>query len=251
MHRLTALCIRHPRLTLLAALALLAAGGYSALRTELSVGMDANLGADHPLVRQFDGFLERFGGGYPVLIAYECGGPETCWGALDPAALEMAHAVARQLEQAPFVARVASVATSPVLAPSAELGLDARRLFADGAPSEDPELRKLALEDPLWERTLLSADGRVGAIVVELAATDSDALLSVVEEIRRALAPYEAGFRFHLVGEAAIWVAAHDDAARSMLRIAASPSPPTRASGARASTRSAHCVQRSRAWARP
>jgi predicted RND superfamily exporter protein len=69
MYRLTALCIRHPRLTLLAALSMLAAAGYSTLRTELSVGMDANLGADHPVVRQLDGSLERFGGGYPVLIA--------------------------------------------------------------------------------------------------------------------------------------------------------------------------------------
>jgi len=218
MHRLTALCVRHPRLTLLAALVALAAGGYSALRTDLSVGMDANLGADHPVVRQFDGFLERFGGGYPVLIAYECGAAR-CTGALDPVALEMAHAVSSQLEQARFVARVASVATTPILVPSAELGLDARRLFTDGAPSEDPALRKLALEDPLWSRTLLSVDGRVGAIVVELAATDSEALISVIDQIRRALAPHErAGFRFHLVGEAAVWVAAHEDSARSMLR---------------------------------
>jgi hypothetical protein len=131
----------------------------------------------------------------------------------------MAHAVARQLEPARYVARVASIATTPVLAPSAEFGLDARRLFSEGTASEDPELRKLALADPLWSRTLISADGRVGAIIVELASTESDALLSVIEAIRSALAPHEPDFRFHLVGEAAIWVAAHEDGARSMLRV--------------------------------
>lgn len=45
----------------------------------------------------------RFGGGYPVLIAYECGVARNCAGALDPLALEMAHQVSRSLEQSPFV----------------------------------------------------------------------------------------------------------------------------------------------------
>lgn len=218
MHRLTSLCIHKPWLTLITALALLAASGYSVARTELSVGMDANLGADHPAVREFDAFLETFGGGYTVLIAYECLDADACRDALDPRALTMAHSVARQLEQSRFVARVSSVATTPLLVRGTELDLDARRLVSGGAPSTDPELRRLALADDLWSGTLLSADGRIGAVVVELAETGSDSVLGVMEEINGALAAHEAHLRFHIVGEPAIWMAAHADAAQSMLR---------------------------------
>jgi hypothetical protein len=67
---------------LLRPLALVALSVPPILRTEQAVGMDATLGADHPVVRQFDAFLERFGGGYPILVAYECGAARDCAGAL-------------------------------------------------------------------------------------------------------------------------------------------------------------------------
>ncbi len=220
MHRLTSLSVRYPRLTLGLALLLVALATPPILRTGLAVGMDATLGPEHPVVLRFDAFLERFGGGYPVLIAYECSEAEDCRGALDPPALEMAYDVSRQLEQSPFVARVSSPATASLLVASADLGIEARRLVTDGELSADPELRRLALTDALWSRTLLSADGRVGAIVVELASTDSAALFGVVEEIERALEPHaRAGFRFHAVGEPMLWVAAHEDSVASMVRV--------------------------------
>jgi predicted RND superfamily exporter protein len=220
MHRLTSLCARHPWLTLGLVLLLVAFAVPPIFRTELAVGMDATLGPEHPVARRFDEFLERFGGGYPVLIAYECGTAKNCQGALDPGALAMAYAVSRQLEQSPFVARVSSPATAALLVASADLGIEARRLVTDGEPSSDPELRAIALADSLWSRTLLSADGRVGAIAVELASTESAALFGVVEEIDRALEPHtRAGFRFHQVGEPTMWVAAHDDSVASMVRV--------------------------------
>ena len=132
----------------------------------------------------------------------------------------MAYEVSRRLEQSPFVARVSSPATASLLVSSADLGIEARRLVVDGEPSSDPELRALALADSLWSRTLLSADGRVGAIAVELASTESAALFGVVKEIDRALEPHtRAGFRFHQVGEPTMWVAAHDDSVASMVRV--------------------------------
>src|SRR3990172_6606065 len=98
MHRLTAICVRYPWVTLAVTLALTAVAGWSALNTRLAVGAHANLGADHPAVRQFDGFLEQFGGGYPIVVAYECGDPGVCDGAFDPAALQMASSVSHDLE---------------------------------------------------------------------------------------------------------------------------------------------------------
>lgn len=220
MHRLTALCVRHPWLTLLVALAAVAGAARSSFRSELDVGLGATLGADHPAVRTFESFLERFGGGYPVLVAYDCDRPALCRSALDPAALEMADAVSRRLVRSSFVSRVSSPATTPLLISSEELGIGARRLVEGRRAVLDPALRELALADPLWRRTLLSTDGRVGAIAVELVSTESRALTSVVEEIEQAIAPYrDEGFRFHLVGEAVLWVAAHADSAASMLRV--------------------------------
>src|SRR3989304_476027 len=110
MHRLTAICVRYPWVTLAVAVALTAAAGWSALRTGSAVGTDANLGSDHLQVRRFDAFLERFGGGYPIVVAFDCAGPDPCEGAFDRAALEMASVVAHDLEQSPFVAHVASPA---------------------------------------------------------------------------------------------------------------------------------------------
>ena len=220
MHRLTSLCVRHPRLTVALCLGLVALSARPILGTGLAVGLDATLGAHHPAVRRFGEFLGRFGGGYPLVIAYECGAARSCRDALDPAALAMAYDVSRDLERSRFVARVSSPATASLLVASDDLGIEARRLVVEGKPQPDPQLRAIALRDRLWSRALLSADGRVGAIVVELASTETEALTLVVGEVARAIEPHErAGFRFHLVGEAALWVAAHEDSVASMVRV--------------------------------
>jgi hypothetical protein len=219
MHRLTSICVRHPWVTVSLVLALTALAGVSALRAAMAVGTDATLGANHPAVRQFDEFLGRFGGGYPIVIAYECANPKLCDSALDPAALKMAYSVSRRLEQAKHVSRVSSPATSSLLVRSADF-LDARRLVEDGRVVEDPWLLQLALHDPLWSRALVSLDGRVGAIVVELASTETPALFGVVELIRTTLDPFERnGFRFYPLGDAILWVTAHEDAVSSAVRV--------------------------------
>jgi predicted RND superfamily exporter protein len=219
MHRLTAVSVRHPWLAVLVALAAVLAAARGALQTELSVGLGATLGADDPVVREFEAFLERFGGGYPVVIAYECASPAICRSALDPAALDMARAVTRELLRAPVVSRVASPATSPLLVRSADLGLEVRRFAANGSRGSNAELVRLAREDPLWRRTLLSTDGTAGAIAVEVASTEADALVSVVEEIEAAIAPHRGDFTFHLVGDAVLWDAAHTGSVESMVRV--------------------------------
>jgi predicted RND superfamily exporter protein len=221
MHRFTSLCARHPWLTLGLVLALIVLAVRPILRTGLALGVDASLGPDHPEVRRFEEFLARFGGGYPVVIAYDCGSAPRCASALDTSALAMVHAISRELAQSRFVTRVSSPATASLLVASADFGLEARRLVVDGVPTRDPSLRERALADGLWSRALVSTDGRVGAIAVELASTESAALLGIEQEIERALAPHaKQGFRFHQVGEATMWVAAHQHAVTSMLRVA-------------------------------
>ena len=218
MHRLTAMCVRHPWATIAAALALTAIAGVSAARTGLAVGAHANLGENHPRVREFDEFLGRFGGGYPVLIAFECVTQLGCVDAFSPSALQMASAVSHVLEQSNFVSRVSSPATARLLVSSEDSRLDGRQFVVDGKVVSDPELVRAALADPLWSRTLVSANGRVGAIVVELSSTESDALSSVMRCIRQTIAPYTADFRFHVVGEAVTFVAAQEAGLESAVR---------------------------------
>jgi uncharacterized protein len=221
MQRLTEICARHPWATLALTLALTAAAIWSALRTGTAIGTDANLGSDHPDVREFDAFLERFGGGYPVVVAYECADTAVCNSVFDTAALQMADAVARQLQKAPFVSRVSTPATTRLLVPSPDFGLDARRFVVDGVPTNDPELISRALADPLWRGTIVSADGDVGAIVVDVSSTEGAALSTTIEAIRTAIAPFASRFNFHVVGEAAVSVAAQETGRSSASRAGA------------------------------
>lgn len=210
MHRLTAICVRYPLVTVGVSAVLSAVSLVAVLHTEMAVGTDANLGAEHSAVEEFDSFLDRFGGGYPILIGYECF-PSECDTVLDPTALEMASAISRSLEKAASVSRVSSVAASRLLSPSSDFGIEARQLVVNGRAIQDRELLANALEDPLWAGTLVSADGRVGAIVVELASTASEALAEVIDEIRRETAPFEGRFRFYLAGEAVLFVESQED----------------------------------------
>ncbi len=221
MQRLTVLSARHPRLTLalLGLLCVLAA--RLALQLEVVVGNEAWVGAEDPELVRLEAFQERFGGGDPVLIAFECFEAAGCDDVFSNPALRMAHDVARSLERAPHVLRVASPATSPLLVASASGDLEARGFVRDGVPVRDAALVRLALSDPMWSRTLVSEDAKVGAIVVELASTGS-AAFPVVEAIRRAIAPFQqGGFRFHLVGEPMLRVTVHEATTTSAVRVGA------------------------------
>ena len=219
MNRLTVICVRYPWVALACVALLTAISAWSTLETNRAVGTDATLGASHPAVHRFDDFLDRFGGGYPIVVAYECVDPSVCVGAFDPNALRMAEKVAHRLEQSRFVSRVSSVSTTRLLVASRESGLDAKQFVVDGKPVAEASLRKVALADPLWARTLVSPNGRAGAIVVELSSTESDALSSVIADIRETTEPFaHNGFRFHLVGEAVMFVASQEDGLSSAVR---------------------------------
>jgi predicted RND superfamily exporter protein len=84
---------------------------------------------------------------------------------------------------------------------------------------EDPTLVGLALADPLWSGTIVSTNGRVGAIVVELNSTEGAALSTTMSAVRESISPFSAhGFDFHIVGEAAVSVAAQETGRDSAAR---------------------------------
>lgn len=220
MQWLTRRALGSPRATLILALmvSVVAALGLPRIATE--VGYRGVLGDSHPSVLELDAFIARFGGGLPVFAVYSCAETSSCDSVFDDAPLRMARRVEQAMLEHPLVRRVDSPASSPILVP-APGGFAVRRLIEDGRVASDRDaLRERALGDELWEGNLVSPDGRVGAIVVQLASSDSHTTSSVVPALREALAPFEAqGFRFHLVGDPVDFAVAGGELQRETPRI--------------------------------
>ena len=64
------------------------------------------------------------------------------------------------------------------------------------------ELAQRVLDDPLWVGDLVSADGRVGVIVVQPADNEPETDLLLTDTIDAVLEPFRAdGFSYHIVGD--------------------------------------------------
>lgn len=220
MDRLTLLSLQRPRTAAALLLLLSVVLGVGVLRLRADTGFRAYLGADHPVVRELDGFIDRFGGGLPVAAVYRCENAKLCDTVFDRAPLEMAATVARALATLPGVRKVESPATSVVLVPS-EDGFAVRRLVEKGQiPPDAADLASRAREDPLWVGSLVSEDGRTGALVVELVSSGSEASIAVVHALRDALRPFEAkGFEFHLVGQSVELLVTDEELAADSARL--------------------------------
>jgi predicted RND superfamily exporter protein len=219
---LTRLALAFPRATLLAALGLSLAFAAGLARLETAVGYRAFLGEAHPSVRRFDAFLARFEGGLPLALVYACEGEAPCTSVFDASALEMARDVSATLAGAPGVRRVESPATATLLVPERPpLPPRPRRFIEGGEPAPDREaLGRRAREDRLWRGALVSADGMVGAIVVEVAGSEGATAQAVWSAAEAAMAPFEArGFRFHAVGGPVEFVVAGGDLERAAQRL--------------------------------
>jgi predicted RND superfamily exporter protein len=212
VHVLTRAALSRPRLALLLVLGISLGFAAGALRLRSDAGFRAYIGPDRPAVRAFDAFLARFAGGLPVAAVFSCSETRACSSVFDARALEMAQAVSRAMERVPGVRAVESPATSPLWIPTPE-GFRVRRAVEHGRPAPDRErLGARAKLDPLWVGSLISADGQVGAILIELASSESEVSVSVLRALERSLAPWQArGFQFALVGDPVEFVIAGGD----------------------------------------
>ena len=202
VERLTRAVFDHPRasLGLLTALTVLLAAGVPRLETD--VGYRSVLGRHHPAVTRFEDFLGRFGGGFPLAAVYDCAQTDACESVFDADALRTSAEIADRLAGEPSIRRVESVATTPLLVPDGDDDVKVRTLVEHGAPAADREaLARRALHDSLWPRWLVDAEGRVGAIVIEVASSQSRDQVAAYAALDAALAPHEArGYRFQRVG---------------------------------------------------
>jgi len=213
--------LRHPRVAVALALAAAAALGSGALRVGTDSGYRALLGASHPVVRELDAVASRFGGGAPFSVTFRCAGAAPCRSVLEPAALEMAHALATAIGATPGVRRVDGPATSPLLVSELFDLPRARVLAPGGAPAPDlDELVPRALSDPLWVGQIVSPDGGAGALIVTLEDSSSATAERAVDAALGALAPFEArGFSFALAGGPVEFVVAGRDLDRQAQRL--------------------------------
>ena len=201
MYTLTRLSLRAPAVTFLVVVLVTAAFLAGLPRLRSAFGIRPLLGGEHPAIQTLERFIELYGGGFPVLVVWECGPEEPCRTIFDAASLAMAGELERTLDAVEGVRDVQGPATAPLLVPHSD-GFAVRRFVENGRPVSDAEALALrALEDPLWVRHLVSEDGSVGSVVVYLRDSKSDTMERVVDAIQPALVRFEEkGFTFHLVG---------------------------------------------------
>lgn len=214
---LTRFSLRWPGATLGGVALLTVVLGLGIPRIQRETSLRTFLGPDHPTVVTLDRHVERFGGGYPVIIAFSCD-ESPCESIFDDEALAVASDVARRLERTPGVRAVHGPANTAVLRAAGE-DLVARRLVDDdgaGPPTDRAALVAAALMDPLWQRALVSDHGRVGALVVDVASTAGEVQGPIAGAIESALEPHrERGWSFNLVGELVDFVYSGPDLERA------------------------------------
>ncbi len=190
MHRLTEFSLRRPWLTLGVLLVITGVLGAGVPRVQPAYGFRVLIGSEHPAIQALDSLVEEFSGGYPVRIAWECGAGQPCAHAFDTASLEMANALTQQLSASAPIVNVLGPANAPLMV-STEGGFRVRRFVEREQVVGDAQvLVGRALDDPLWVGDLVSADGRVGAIVLQPRNNEPGTDLLLTEAIERALEPF-------------------------------------------------------------
>ena len=213
---LTRMSIASPKRTV--ALVLLVAAGLSAgaleLRTE--AGYRALLGPDHSAIQSLEGFISRYGGGLPLIVAWECGEGRPCQNVFDEASMMMAHDVTSSLRTVQQVSQVRGPSNTRFSVVD-DFGLVSRTFVEDEQLVPDaPALIPIALGSPLWPSIVTSTDGSVAAITIQPTDTSVATEEAVVAAVFAALEPYEAkGFEFNLAGDAVATVVAGKDLADS------------------------------------
>jgi hypothetical protein len=202
LQHLTRICVDYPRTTLALLILITAAFAAGLPRVRPEFGYRVLVGDQHPAVETLDRFIERFGGGLPIQIGWECGPDLPCSSVFDATSMAMAAEVTSDLLAVEGVSSVLGPSNAPLLVP-APGGFSVRRLVEHGRLASDAsQLADLARSDALWRGVLVSPDGSAAVIVVQPIDSTQATSVSVSESVERVLERHErAGYRFHLTGD--------------------------------------------------
>ncbi len=203
MYRLTEFSLRRPWLTLALLLVITGALAAGLPNVKPAYGFRVLIGSDHPAIQALDSLVEEFSGGYPVRIAWECGAGQPCETVFDATSLGMADALTEELAASAPVLSVLGPANTSVLVPG-EGGFEIRRFVENGVITDDAdELARRVLGDPLWVGDLVSADARVGVIILQPTDNEPETDVLLIDAIESALEPFrEQGFSYYVAGSA-------------------------------------------------
>ncbi|MEE2704444.1 MAG: efflux RND transporter permease subunit [Myxococcota bacterium] len=203
MYRLTEFSLRRPWLTLALLLVITGALAAGLPNVKPAYGFRVLIGSDHPAIQALDSLVEEFSGGYPVRIAWECGAGQPCETVFDATSLGMADALTEELAASAPVLSVLGPANTSVLVPG-EGGFEVRRFVENGVIRDDAdELARRVLGDPLWVGDLVSADARVGVIILQPTDNEPETDVLLIDAIESALEPFrEQGFSYYVAGSA-------------------------------------------------
>ena len=218
MHRLTEFSLKRPWLTLAILLAITVGLGLGVPKVKQAYGFRVMIGEGHPGIRALDSMIEEFSGGYPVLVAWECGEGQPCANVFDESSLKMADALTRELASSSHIASVTGPANASLLIPS-EQGFETRRFMENGVLASDSQwLTDRALDDPFWVGSIVSKDAQVGVIVVQPPDNRPDTDLEVAAILYAALEPFEKqGFSYHISGDGTVASRALADSTNALI----------------------------------
>lgn len=220
MYHLTRICLRAPSIAWICLFLVSAVLIAGLPRVHTEFGYRPLLGGDHPAIQRLEGFVENYGGGFPLFIVWECGDGFPCSEALDEKSVTLAAEVESMLGGIEGVQTVQGPASASVLVLNPE-GFEVRRLFENGALAEDFEtISAHALRDRMWSGNFVSEDGSVAAVIANLSDSKSDNMVRIINQLRTGLETFEAqGFEFHLAGHAVESVVAGEELATSMTQL--------------------------------
>jgi uncharacterized protein len=159
--------------------------------TNIDNDLTAWFSRDDPVFQEYERFREEFGGTRTLIVALEGEGLFT------RGMLATLQEMTADIDRVPTVQRVLSLASANIVAALPPVGDDEEgigtlvvRPLLEQAGGDPDRIRELALEDDLLRGHLVSADGRVTAIVISFDEERIDEVRAgVIEQIHRIVDP--------------------------------------------------------------
>lgn len=165
---------RHPVVVLICILIMVGIGLYGASLAQQDNSMDSYFDESDVTYQNYLRYIERFSSDEVAYLLYAA--PEKEHGPFDLEVMSKIHQLTETLEtEVPFARKVTSLTNVEFIQAEGDL-LKIDDLLADFPETQQEMLRirDLALSKPIYVNSIVSADARYGAIVVEMTRTSTD-----------------------------------------------------------------------------